>query len=53
MFGCVLSKLNSSSFAILSFEIIIGLQPRTFFTAKNEELLGLYPIRNALEVSVM
>ena len=43
------SSLWSSVFqavkkAILSCEKGLGLRPRTFFTAKNGELLGLYPI---------
>ena len=31
-------------FYILSCEKALGLRPQTFFTAKNEEILGLYLI---------
>ena len=44
MVGCVLSQLKPSGFCILSCEKGSGLRPRTFFTVKNGELLGLYPM---------
>ena len=50
MMGCVLSQLKPSEFSILTCEKVIGLRPRTFFTDKNGELLGLYPIRTCLHV---
>ena len=43
-----LSQLMPSGFSILSCEKGLRLRPRTFFTAKNGELLGLYPIHNLL-----
>ena len=46
MVGCVLNQLKPSGFSILSCGKGLGLRPWTFFTAKNGELLGLYPIRN-------
>ena len=50
MVGCVLSQLKPSELYILSYEKGLGLRPRprpsAFFTAKNVELLGLYPILN-------
>ena len=52
MVGCVLSQLKPSGFSILICENGIGLRPRTFFTAKNRELLGLYRIRHHLQFSV-
>ena len=44
MVGCVLSQLKPSEFSILSCEKGLGLRPRSFFTAKNGELLELYLI---------
>ena len=44
MVACVSSQLKRSGFSILSCEKGLDLQPRTFFTDKNGELLGLYPI---------
>ena len=41
---CVLSQLKPSEFSIHNCEKGLGLWPRTFFTAKIGELLGLYPI---------
>ena len=46
MVGCVLSRLKRSGLYILSWGKGLGLRPRSFFTAKNVELLGLYPIQN-------
>ena len=48
--GCVLSQLNPSGFSIVSCENCLGLRPRSFFTAKNGELFGLYPIRKTYTV---
>ena len=48
MVGCVLSQSKPSEFSTLTCEKVIGLRPRTFSTAKNGELLGLYPIRTCL-----
>ena len=48
MVGSILSPLKRSGFSILSCEKGLGLRPRTFFTANNGELLGLYPIRKQL-----
>ena len=48
MVGCVLSQLKPSGFSILSCEKSIGLRPWTFFSAKNGELFGLYPILSSL-----
>ena len=45
MSGCVLSQLRPSGSPFC--EKGLGLRPRTFFTAKNVELLGLYPIRKS------
>ena len=44
MIACVLCQLKSSGFSILTCEKNLGLWPRPFFTPKNIELLGLYPI---------
>ena len=43
MFRCVSSP---SEFYILSCERSLGLRPQTFFTTKNVELIGFYPIHN-------
>ena len=52
MVGCVLSQLKPSELNILSCGKGLGQRPRpsasTFYTAKNVELLGLYPIRTWL-----
>ena len=50
--GCVLSQLKPSGFSILSCEKGVGLRPRTFFTAKNEEILGLSHIRKPTDNNV-
>ena len=43
MSGCVLSQLNPRSSTFLAVE-----KASAFFTAKNVDLLGLYPIQNML-----
>ena len=52
MVGCVLGQLKPLGFSILSCEKGLDLRPRAFFTAKNVELLGLYPIQHGLTRSV-
>ena len=45
MVGCVLSQLNPRSSTFLAAE-----KASAFSTAKNVELLGLYPIQNDQQV---
>ena len=47
MAGCVLSPFKHSGLFILSCEKGLGFRLQNFFTAKNGELLGLYPILKA------
>ena len=53
MVVCVSSQLKPSGFSIFSCEKSLGIRPRTFFTAKNGELLGLYPIHNLLYIGMI
>ena len=43
----IIYYFKPSGFSILSCKKGIGLRPRTVFTAKNGELLRLYPIMNS------
>ena len=47
MVGCVLSQLNPRGSSFLAVEKALGLLPRTFSTARNVEILRLYPIHIA------
>ena len=47
MVGCVLGQLKPSELYIFKCGKGLGLLPGPFPTAKNVELLGLYPIQNA------
>ena len=49
--GCVLSQLKLSELYILNGKKGLGLWPRTFSTANNVELLGLYPIHISLKIT--
>ena len=51
MVGCVLSQLKPSELYILSFEKRSRPLASAPFKAKNVEFLGLYPIRNTIDVT--